>query len=129
MEKLIYFDHGATTKVEDRVLNKMIPYFSIEYGNPSSIYSLGRKSKKAIEEVRNKVAIAINSHPKEIYFTGCGSESDNIAIKGIAYAYKNKGKHIITSKIEHPAVLNTCKSLEKEGFYINNLCSCTSIFI
>ena len=121
MQKIKYFDHAATTAVKEEVLKEMIPYFNIEYGNPSSVYSLGRKSKRTIEEARNKVAIAINSHPKEIYFTGCGSESDNIAIKGIAYAYKNKGNHIITSKIEHPAVLNACKRLEKEGFYITYL--------
>ncbi len=121
MQKIKYFDHAATTAVKEEVLKEMIPYFSIEYGNPSSIYSLGRKSKRIIEDARKKVAVEINSEPKEIYFTGCGSESDNIAIKGISYAYKNKGNHIITSKIEHPAILNTCKSLEKEGFCISYL--------
>ena len=121
MEKIRYFDHAATTSVDEDVLKEMLPFFSIEYGNPSSIYSIGRHAKKAVEESRQKVARVINSIPKEIYFTSCGSESDNLAIKGIAYANKCKGNHIITSKIEHPAVLNTCKSLESEGFNITYL--------
>lgn len=116
-----YFDHSATTSVKEEVLREMLPYFSIEYGNPSSIYGIGRRSKRAIEEARRKVAIAINAKPKEIYFTSCGSESDNLAIKGIAHALKNKGKHIITSKIEHHAILNCCKTLEDEGFEITYL--------
>lgn len=121
MDKIRYFDHAATTAVKDEVLKEMLPYFNLEFGNPSSIYSLGRKAKRAIEETRDKVAKAINSDSKEIYFTGCGSEGDNIVIKGIAYALKEKGNHIITSKIEHPAVLNTCKTLEKEGFQVTYL--------
>lgn len=121
MEKIRYFDHSATTAVKDEVLREMLPFFSLEFGNPSSMYSIGRKTKKAIEEARNKVARAINAEPKEIYFTGCGSEGDNIAIKGISRALKTKGNHIITTQIEHPAVLNTCKSLEKEGFIITYL--------
>ena len=121
MEKIRYFDHAATTSVDEDVLKEMLPFFSIEYGNPSSIYSIGRHAKKAVEESRQKVARVINSIPREIYFTSCGSESDNLAIKGIAYANKCKGNHIITSKIEHPAVLNTCKSLESEGFNITYL--------
>lgn len=121
MERLIYFDHGATTKVDDRVLNKMLPYFSINYGNPSSAYFLGRRNKRIIEESRNIVADCIGASSKEIYFTSCGSESDNLALKGIAYANENKGKHIITSKIEHPAILNTCKTLEKQGFEVTYL--------
>ena len=116
-----YFDHAATTGVKEEVLKEMLPYFSIEYGNPSSIYGIGRRSKRAIEEARRKVAIAINAKPKEIYFTSCGSESDNLAIKGIAHALKNKGNHIITSKIEHHAILNCCKTLEDEGFDITYL--------
>ena len=99
----------------------MLPYFCINYGNASSIYSLGRQSKKAIDNARMQVAEAIFAHPKEIYFTGCGSESDNLALKGIAFANKHKGNHIITTKIEHPAILNTCKTLEKEGFIITYL--------
>ena len=121
MEKVRYFDHAATTAVKEEVLKEMLPYFSIEYGNPSSIYSIGRRAKKAIEEARQRVARAINCNPKEIYFTGCGSESDNIAIKGIAYSLKEKGNHIITTKIEHHAILNTCKTLEKEGFKVTYL--------
>lgn len=119
--KIRYFDHAATTYVKLEVLKEMLPYFRLNYGNPSSLYSIGRKSKKAIDIARKRVAEAINAKTKEIYFTSCGSESDNLAIKGVAYANKNKGKHIITSKIEHPAVLNTCKRLEEEGFEITYL--------
>ena len=121
MEKLIYLDHGATTRVDDRVLSKMLPYFSINYGNPSSAYFLGRRSKRVIEEAREIVAQNIGANHKEIYFTSCGSESDNLALKGVAYANKHRGKHIITSKIEHPAILNTCESLERQGFNITYL--------
>ena len=122
MQKTIYLDHAATTFVDEIVLNKMIPYFHISYGNPSSMYEIGRQNKRTIELARNQVAGAIGAKQKEIYFTSCGSESDNLALKGIAYANKSKGKHIITSKIEHPAILNTCKTLEKQGYevtYIN----------
>ena len=121
MEKLIYLDHGATTRVDERVLNKMLPYFSINYGNPSSAYFLGRRNKRVIEEARPNVASCIGAKQKEIYFTSCGSESDNLALKGIAYANSSKGKRIITSKIEHPAVLNTCKTLERQGFKVTYL--------
>lgn len=121
MNKIRYFDHSATTYVKEEVLKEMIPYFGVEYGNPSSMYSLGRRANKAKEEARQKVANAINCNPEEIYFTACGSESDNLAIKGIAYANRYKGNHIITSKIEHPAVLNTCRTLEKEGFRVTYL--------
>ncbi len=121
MNKIRYFDHAATTAVDEQVLNEMIPYFSIEYGNPSSIYSIGRNAKKAIEEARSRVAHAINCDAKEIYFTGCGSESDNFALKGVARANRSKGNHIITTKIEHPAILNTCKTLKNEGFIITYL--------
>ena len=116
-----YFDNAATTKVKKEVVNEMIPYFSEEYGNPSSIYGIGRKSKRAIEIARERVANLIGAKSNEIYFTSGGSESDNTAIKGIAYHLKDKGNHIITSKIEHPAVLNSCKSLEEEGFIITYL--------
>ena len=119
--KIRYFDHAATTAVKEEVLKEMLPYFSVEYGNASSLYSLGRTSKRAVEEARKRVAKAINAKPKEIYFTSCGSEADNLALKGIAYQYKNKGKHIITSKIEHPAILETCKTLEKQGYEITYL--------
>lgn len=116
-----YFDHAATTKVNEEVLKEMLPYLKEEYGNPSSLYTIGRSSKRAIEQARKQVALLINCNPNEIYFTGCGSESDNLAIKGIAYANRKKGRHIITSKIEHPAVLHTCKHLEREGFSITYL--------
>lgn len=119
--KIRYFDHAATTPVGENVLKAMLPYFCEEYGNASSIYSIGRQSRKAIIEARKKVAQAIGAKPHEIYFTSCGSESDNLAIKGVAYANKNKGNHIITSKIEHPAVLNTCKTLEQQGFEVTYL--------
>ena len=121
MQRIIYFDHAATTAVKEDVLKEMLPYFYLEYGNASSIYSIGRKSKRAIEKARQRVANAVGANPKEIYFTSGGSESDNIAIKGIAYANRNRGNHIITSKIEHHAVLNSCKTLEKEGFVVTYL--------
>ena len=119
--ELKYFDHAATTRVKKEVLEEMLPYFHEKYGNPSSLYSIGRVSKKAIEEARKKVANLINANPNEIYFTGCGSESDNTIIKGIAHTNRKKGKHIITSQIEHPAVLHTCQALEKQGFEITYL--------
>lgn len=121
MNSVKYFDHAATTGVKEAVLKEMLPYFNIEYGNASSIYGIGRRAKRAIEEAREKVAKVINAKPNEIYFTGCGSESDNLAIKGIARAMREKGNHIITSKIEHHAVLNSCKSLEQEGFVVTYL--------
>ena len=113
-----YFDNAATTKIKKEVLDEMFPYLTEEYGNPSSMYSIGRNAKKAIEKARKRVAELINCKPNEIYFTGCGSESDNTALKGIAYINKDKGNHIITSKIEHPAILNTCKTLSNQGFKI-----------
>ena len=116
-----YFDNAATTKVKEEVLKEMFPYFSVAYGNPSSMYSIGRSSRRAIETARKRVAELINCKSKEVYFTSCGSESDNMALKGIAYANKEKGNHIITSKIEHPAILNSCKTLEKQGYRITYL--------
>ena len=118
---LVYCDHAATTPVKKEVLQEMMPYFCENYGNGSSIYSIGRTSKRAIDTARHKVAVSIGAKDKEIYFTSCGSESDNLAIKGIAKANSEKGNHIITSKIEHPAVLNTCRSLEKDGFEVTYL--------
>lgn len=119
--KIRYFDHAATTPVSENVLKAMLPYFTYEYGNASSLYTIGRQSKKAIEEARKKVARAIGAKQHEIYFTSCGSESDNLAIKGVAYRHKEKGNHIITSKIEHPAVLNTCETLQRQGFEVTYL--------
>lgn len=119
--KIRYFDYAATTPVKSDVVKEMIPYFDIEYGNPSSMYSIGRKNRRAIDEARAKVAALINASADEIYFTSCGSESDNLAIKGIVQANKKKGRHVITSKIEHPAVLNTCRWLEHNGYEVTYL--------
>lgn len=120
-DRNIYFDHAATTPVRTEVIEAMLPYFNEKFGNPSSIYSLGRDSKKAIEEARETVAKAINAQPREIFFTGSGTEADNWAIKGVAYANKQKGKHIITTAIEHHAVLHTCQYLESDGFEVTYL--------
>ena len=120
--KIRYFDHAATTAVREEVLKEMIPYFNLYYGNPSALYFVGREAKRGLEKARQRVAKQINCNEHEIYFTSCGSESDNLALKGIAYANKNKGNHIITSKIEHHAILNSCETLERQGFrvtYIN----------
>lgn len=114
----LYFDNSATTRIKREVLETMLPYLSNEYGNPSSMYTLGRSAKRVIESARTDVASLINANSNEIFFTSCGSESDNTALKGIANFNKEKGNHIITSKIEHPAILNSCKSLEKQGFRI-----------
>jgi len=117
----IYLDNAATTPVDKRVLEVMLPYYSDVFGNPSSLYSYGQEAKKAIEEAREKVAKALGADADEIYFTSGGSESDNWALKGVAYALKDKGNHIITTEIEHHAVLNTCRYLEKEGFKVTYL--------
>lgn len=121
MAKSIYLDNSATTPLKKEVLDEMLPYLTEHYGNPSSIYRIGREAKAAIEVAREKVAAAINADPKEIFFTGCGTEADNWAIKGIALAKEKKGKHIITSKIEHHAVLHTLESLEKQGWEVTYL--------
>ena len=121
INKIRYFDHAATTKVDENVLKEVIPFLNTEYGNPSSIYTIGRSAKRKIEEARKKVARVLNADKEEIYFTSCGSESNNIALKGTAYANRKKGNHIITTKIEHPAILNTCKTLEDEGFIVTYL--------
>ena len=116
-----YFDNAATTAVREEVLKEMIPYFTINYGNPSAIYQVGREAKRGMDKARQRVADAINCSMHEIYFTSCGSESDNLAIKGVAYANKEKGNHIITTKIEHHAVLNSCQTLERQGFKVTYL--------
>ena len=121
MSKYIYMDNAATTPVKKEVLEEMMPYFTEHYGNPSSVYSLGSSSKVAVEKAREQVATALGADKKEIFFTGGGSESDNWAIKGIAYNRRKKGNHIITSKIEHHAVLHTCEYLEKQGFEVTYL--------
>lgn len=119
--KIRYFDHAATTPVREEVIKEMLPYFGVEYGNASTMYSLGRNAKKAMNKARRQVAEALNGEIGEIYFTSCGSESDNLAIKGFAYANKEKGNHVITTKIEHHAVLDACKTLEKQGFEVTYL--------
>ena len=119
MNQLIYLDNAATTALHPEVFQSMQPYFTELYGNPSSIYSFSAKAKKAIEEARSEVATFLGAKENEIYFTGGGSESDNWAIKAAAFAYRNKGNHIITSKIEHHAVLHTCEYLEKLGFEVS----------
>ncbi len=119
--KIRYFDHAATTPVREEVIKEMLPYFGIEYGNASVMYSLGRNAKRAMQDARRRVAKALNADINEIYFTSCGSESDNLAIKGFAYANKDKGNHIITTKIEHHAVIDSCRTLEKQGFNVTYL--------
>ncbi|MDD2486083.1 MAG: cysteine desulfurase NifS [bacterium] len=117
----IYMDYAATTPVRPEVLEIMTPYFSDLFGNPSSLHSFGREARAALIEARGGVAAAFGVTPEEIYFTSGGTESDNAAIKGVAYANRNKGKHIITSRVEHPAIISTCKFLKKEGFEITYL--------
>ena len=118
MKKVIYLDNAATTRTSPKVVEAMLPYFSEFYGNASTIYELGTESKKAMNEARDIIAGALGAQSNEIYFTAGGSESDNWAIKATAEAYRAKGNHIITSKIEHHAVLHTCEYLEKNGFEI-----------
>ena len=120
-KRITYMDHSATTYVRKEVVEAMAPYHTEHFGNPSSIYSIARESKKAIDTARAQVAKALGAEPDEIYFTSGGSESDNWAIKGIASANIRKGSHIITSKIEHHAVLHTCEYLEKQGFTVTYL--------
>ena len=121
MDKIIYVDHSATTYVKKEVLDEMLPYFTEKYGNASSPYQMGQIARTAVDNAREQVAKAICAKPDEIYFTAGGSESDNMIIRGIAMANKMRGNHIITSKIEHPAVLETCKALEKDGFEVTYL--------
>jgi cysteine desulfurase len=121
MTRFVYADNAATTSVSKPVLDAMLPYFTVNYGNPSSIYSIGRDAREAIDTARQKVADAIGAETQDIFFTSGGSEADNWAIKGIAYANIKKGRHIITSRIEHHAVLHTMKALEKEGFEVTYL--------
>ncbi len=118
---MIYADTSATTKVKPEVLEKMLPFLGEQYGNPSSLYSFAYDAKRAVEAARESVAALIGAKGREIFFTSCGSESDNWAIKGAAFALEGKGKHIITTSIEHPAVINTCKYLEKKGFRVTYL--------
>lgn len=121
MKELIYFDNAATTPIRPEVYEEIKPYIEEHFGNPSSIYSIARDSKKAIDKARQQVADALNAQSAEIYFTGCGSESDNWVLKGVSSALKNKGNHIITTCIEHHAILHTCEYLEKNGFEVTYL--------
>lgn len=121
MSKSIYLDNAATTKLSPVVLKEMMPYLTDMYGNPSSIYHIGRESRKALDTARDRVAKALNANSSEIFFTSGGTEADNWAIKGVAFANEKKGKHIITTNIEHHAVLHTCEYLEKYGFEITYL--------
>ncbi len=119
--KQVYLDYSATTPVKKEVLDAMLPYFTENFGNPSSLYSLSAPSKEALAKARLQVAELINAKEKEIFFTSCGTEADNWALFGVCDAHKNKGKHIITSKIEHHALLHTCEHLEKNGFEVTYL--------
>lgn len=121
METKIYFDNAATTPIRDEVFDAMLPYLKQYYGNASSIYSVGRESKKALEIAREQVAKGIGAKPEEIFFTAGGSESDNFALKGVAEALQEQGRHIITTKIEHHAILHTCENLETKGFEVTYL--------
>ena len=117
----IYMDNAATTRVTQPVLEAMMPCLTDVYGNPSSVHAFGRDARRLLDEARARVAAALNAKPSEIYFTGCGTESDNWAVRGSAYALKAKGNHIITSSIEHHAILHTCQQLEREGFKVTYL--------
>ena len=119
--KRIYMDHAATTPTAPEVLGAMLPYFSDNYGNASSLHSFGRDAREAVDDARFKVARFINAEQSEIYFTSGGTESDNLALKGISWRNKSKGRHIITSAIEHPAILETCRALTKQGFDVTYL--------
>lgn len=117
----VYLDYSATTPVKDEVVKEMIPYFSSMFGNPSSLYGPGLEAKKGLDTARERVAALINAEPREVFFTSCGTEADNWVIEGVSDNLRNRGKHIITSRIEHHAVLHTCEYLEKHGFEVTYL--------
>jgi cysteine desulfurase len=119
--KRIYFDHAATTPTDKTIANEMLEYMTTKFGNPSSVHSFGREVRKEVSEARENIAALLNATANEIFFTSGGSESDNFALKGIAFANKNKGNHIITTQIEHHAILHTCQWLEKQGFEVTYL--------
>jgi cysteine desulfurase len=119
--KHIYMDHNATTPLREEVLQAMLPYLREEYGNASSLHHFGIQARRAVERARESVATALGAKPREIVFTGCGTEADNQAVKGVAFASRDKGDHIITSRVEHKAVLETCQYLEKQGFRVTYL--------
>ena len=118
---MIYLDYNATTPIDKEVADAMLPYLYGNYGNPSSTHELGVTAKSAVEHARRQVAMILNCSPEEIIFTSGGSESNNTVIKGVAFTYKNKGNHIITSQVEHPAIINPCKYLEKLGYEVSHL--------
>ncbi|MDO9539082.1 MAG: aminotransferase class V-fold PLP-dependent enzyme, partial [Methanocalculus sp.] len=120
-KRLIYLDHAATTRTHPDVVSAMLPYFTEHFGNPSSLYDLASASRTAIEDARKKVAAAVGAAPEELFFTSGGTESDNWALRGVASAYGKKGRHIITSAIEHHAILHTCEALEREGYEVTYL--------
>lgn len=119
--KIIYLDHAATTPTDNRVVEAMLPYFVENFGNPSSVHSFSRKAKDAVTKARENVATMIGAKPEEVVFTSGGTESDNMAVKGVVYAGRDKGNHVITSKIEHHAVLESCRFLERQGFSVTYL--------
>ncbi len=119
--KRIYFDHSATTQVDREVAELMLEYMTEKYGNPSSVHSFGREARKAVDEARERVAALLNAKPNEIIFTSGGTEADNLALKGVAFANRKKGNHIITTGIEHHAIMHTCEYLEKQGFTVTYL--------
>jgi cysteine desulfurase len=121
LDGTIYLDHAATTPTDPAVLERMLPYFTDQFGNPSSIYTLGRKSLEALDEAHATIAAELGCRPTEVIFTGGGSEADNLAIKGVAYAARRRGNHIVTTAIEHHAVLHTCQQLEREGYSVTYL--------
>ncbi|MDD3112267.1 MAG: aminotransferase class V-fold PLP-dependent enzyme, partial [Methanofollis liminatans] len=120
-DRIRYFDHSATTPTHPDVVAAMLPYFTDHFGNPSSLYGIAEESRAAIARARSQVAAAIGASPEEIFFTAGGTESDNWAIKGIAHAHRDRGDHIITTAIEHHAVLHTCAFLEEQGFSVTYL--------
>jgi cysteine desulfurase len=117
----IYLDYAATTPLDPRVLEAMMPYLTEKFGNPNSIHAFGREARKAVDEAREKIAALLNCRPSELVFTGGGTESDNLALRGVAAAYRQKGNHIVTTAIEHHAVLHTCRALQDEGFEVTYL--------
>jgi cysteine desulfurase len=119
--KRIYMDHNATTPLREEALVAMLPYLQEEFGNPSSLHAFGRQARRAIETAREQVATTLGTRPREIVFTGCGTESDNQAIKGVAYANRGQGDHVVTTQVEHKAVLQACQYLEKQGFRVTYL--------
>src|SRR5271157_5961207 len=121
MKQSVYLDNAATTAVDDRVLEAMMPYLTGYYGNASSLHSFGTKAKEVLDQGRNRLASLIGALPEEIYYTASGTESNNLALKGIAFANRKIGNHIIVSSIEHDCILNSCKWLEEQGFYVTYL--------